>query len=140
MARFPLPHSYIGFQPAKTGGKVDYPGRATGIHHIALWARSRREIDTFYRDFLLKNAVPVSDSPAEYAVYAPGYYAVFFDDPINGIHWELAYTPRLPTPAALLRWIRALRAAAAEHPEWTRSIARQAMRRLPARNRADADM
>jgi catechol 2,3-dioxygenase-like lactoylglutathione lyase family enzyme len=35
MARFPIPHSYIGIQPAKSGGKVDYPGRVTGIHHIA---------------------------------------------------------------------------------------------------------
>jgi hypothetical protein len=52
---------------------VDYPNRAVGIHHIALWARSRKEVDAFHRRFLLKNAIPVSDPPAEYTVYAPGY-------------------------------------------------------------------
>lgn len=135
MARFPIPHSYIGIQPAKAGEPVDYAGRATGIHHIALWAKNRKEVDRFHQDFLVKSGIPVSDAPAEYAVYSPGYYAVFFDDPINGIHWELAHTPCIPSPASYLRWIRALQNIARGHPEWTRSVARQAMRTLPLRDR-----
>lgn len=78
MARFPLPHSYIGIQPARSGGKVDHGQRATGIHHIALWAKNRREVDAFHTAFLVASGIPVTDAPAEYPVYAPGYYAVFF--------------------------------------------------------------
>jgi catechol 2,3-dioxygenase-like lactoylglutathione lyase family enzyme len=134
MARFPVPHSYIGFQPANAGGKLRPEDHATGIHHIALWAKSRAEVDAFHKDFLLRNAVPVTDAPAEYAIYAPGYYAVFFDDPINGIHWELAYTPRIPSPFAYLRWTRAMKEAGKQHPEWKRSVVAEAMRKLPPRS------
>lgn len=110
MARFPFPHSYIGFQPAKTGSKLNHVARATGIHHVALWAKNRHEVDAFYQDFLLKNALPVTDKPMEYAIYTPGYYAVFFDDPINGIHWELAHIPKLPSIGAWRRFLKAMRA------------------------------
>jgi catechol 2,3-dioxygenase-like lactoylglutathione lyase family enzyme len=133
MARFPIPHSYIGIQPAKTGDELHHEAHAVGIHHVALWAKRRAEVDDFYRGFLLKNSVRVTDAPAEYAVYAPGYYAVFFDDPINGIHWELAHTPRIPSPFAYLRWARALRDSAKSHPEWKSSPIAEAMRELPGR-------
>ncbi|EJW10284.1 hypothetical protein A33M_0221 [Rhodovulum sp. PH10] len=134
MARFPLPHSYVGIQPAKSGEKLDHAARSTGIHHVALWARSRGEVSAFYRDFLLAKNIPVTDPPAEYPIYAPGYVAVFFDDPINGIHWELAHTPKIPSPAAYLRWKRALDAAAKNHPEWGTSFVAAAMRTLPGRD------
>lgn len=133
MARFPVPHSYIGIQPARSGGKLDHDTRATGIHHIALWAKNRKEVDAFHTDFLVRNGIVVTDSPQDYAVYAPGYYAVFFDDPINGIHWELAHTPRIPSLAAYLRWIRALNKAAKDHPEWKRWPVKEAMRVLPSK-------
>jgi hypothetical protein len=136
MARFPIPHSYIGIQPARTGGKLDHAARATGIHHIALWARNRGEVDAFHDEFLLKDGIAVTDAPMEYTIYAPGYYAVFFDDPINGIHWELAHTPRIPSPAAYLRWRRAMKDVARQHPEWTRGFMREAMRTLPGREGA----
>ena len=48
-------------------------------------------------------------APTEYPEYTPGYYAVFFDDPINGIQWELARLPTVPSPAAMWRTWRALR-------------------------------
>jgi catechol 2,3-dioxygenase-like lactoylglutathione lyase family enzyme len=134
VARFPIPHSYIGIQPAKSGGKLRHAARATGIHHIALWAKNRQEVDAFHRAFLRANDVTVTDAPAEYAIYAPGYYAVFFDDPINGIHWELAHTPRVPLPAAFMRWRRAMKSAALDHPEWKRGMIGEAMRTLPGRD------
>jgi hypothetical protein len=56
-----IPHSYIGIQPAKTSTKLDHGARATGIHHVAIWAKSRREIDLFYKEFLLKNTLKVTD-------------------------------------------------------------------------------
>lgn len=133
MARFPAPHSYIGIQPARTGEKLDHAARAVGIHHIALWARNRREIDAFHRDFLLPEGLSVTDPPAAYDVYAPGYYAVFFDDPINGIHWELAHTPKLPTPGQILRFRRALDEATAGRTDLPGGVGKNFMRSLPGR-------
>jgi catechol 2,3-dioxygenase-like lactoylglutathione lyase family enzyme len=133
VARFPTPHSYIGIQPARSGARLDRAARPVGIHHIALWAKSRKEIDAFYLGFLVANNVSVTDAPAEYRIYFPGYYAVFFDDPINGIHWELAYTPRIPSPLAYVRWLHALKAVAKNHPQWKSSPTTEAMRTLPGR-------
>ena len=133
MARFPLPHSYIGFQPSHSGEKLDREARAVGIHHIALWAKNRREVDAFHRDFLVPGGLDVTDIPQEYSAYAPGYYAVFFDDPINGIHWELAHIPRLPGLGALRRFRTAMRDAAKTHPEWTAPPEKLAFRDLPGR-------
>ncbi|MCP1199060.1 VOC family protein [Notoacmeibacter sp. MSK16QG-6] len=133
MARFPIPHSYIGFQPAQSGEKLDHSARSTGIHHVALWAKSRREVDRFHRDFLVPQDIPVTEAPAAYDIYAPGYYAVFFDDPINGIHWELAHIPRIAGPSAWLRFGRAVRQAEAAHPDWPQSMAKMAARDLPGK-------
>jgi catechol 2,3-dioxygenase-like lactoylglutathione lyase family enzyme len=135
MARFPFPHSYIGIQPARSGKRLNPADQATGIHHVALWARSRREVDEFHAGFLLPNQVPVTDPPSEYPVYTPGYYAVFFDDPITGIHFELSHTPFLPSPSSVLRWLRALQHARTEHPEWKSAPWKEAMRQLPPRER-----
>jgi catechol 2,3-dioxygenase-like lactoylglutathione lyase family enzyme len=132
MARFPLPHSYVGIQPAAQGGKLNHENHATGIHHIALWARNRREIDRFYREFLLKEGITVTDRPKEYPVYAPGYYAVFFVDP-TGIRWELAHTPRIPMPWEILRTLRMAKELRKQHPEWKHHPAKEMMRALPSR-------
>lgn len=131
MARFPAPHSYIGIQPADSGEKLRHVDQAVGINHIALWSRGRREIDRFHAEFLTARRIPVTDPPAEHPTYSPGYYAVFFDDPINGIHWELASTPVIPSPRSTWRWWRELSRIGSVHPEWTRSAPRQAMRSLP---------
>jgi catechol 2,3-dioxygenase-like lactoylglutathione lyase family enzyme len=132
MARFPVPHSYIGIQPACAGERLRHESHATGIHHIALWARSRKEVDEFYKQFLLREGITVTDAPDEYPIYAPGYYAVFFVDP-TGIRWELAYTPRIPMPWDILKTWRVARELRREHPEWKRHPAREMMRTLPTR-------
>lgn len=134
MARFPLFHSYIGIQPAQSGDRLDHQARATGIHHVALWARNRREIDAFHRDFLVGNGIEVTDAPAEYPEYTPGYYAVFFNDPITGIHFELSHTPAIPSWFAYRRWIDALKAVWTRNPQWRRPPWREAMRRLPSKH------
>jgi catechol 2,3-dioxygenase-like lactoylglutathione lyase family enzyme len=135
MARFPFFHSYIGIQPAETGKKLNHKDQSTGIHHIALWARSRREVDDFYKEFLIRNNIEVTDTPADYPTYSPGYYAVFFNDPITGIHFELSYTPLLPSISSYLRWIRTLKTIWKAHPEWKSPPWKESMRSLPSRNR-----
>lgn len=132
-ARLPFFHSYIGIQPAKTGTKLNPDDHATGIHHIALWARSRKEVDRFYEEFLLRNNVEVTETPADYPVYSPGYYAVFFNDPYTGIHFELSYTPVLPSPPSLFSWFRLLKATWKQHPEWEQPPWKEAIRKLPSR-------
>ena len=132
MARFPLPHSYIGIQPARAGHALDHREQATGIHHIAIWARRRRAVDRFYREFLLEDGVTVTEPPAKYPIYAPGYYAVFFLDP-TGIRWELAHTPRLPMPWEVLKTLRLARELKQTHPEWRHHPAKEMMRSLPSR-------
>lgn len=133
MARFPFFHSYIGIQPAKTGSKLIHAERSTGIHHIALWARNRKEVDDFYEQFLLKNNINVTDAPAEYPTYTPGYYAVFFDDPITGIHFELSHTPMLPSLSNYLGWLGTLKDIWKRHPEWKAPPWKEAMRKLASR-------
>lgn len=134
LARFPFFHSYIGIQPARSGGKLRAEEQATGIHHIALWARNRGQVDAFHEDFLLRNRVEVTEPPAEYPEYAPGYYAVFFNDPITGIHFELAYTPLIPSPRAYLKWIKVLKGIWKNHPEWKSPPWKQAFRKLPSKS------
>jgi catechol 2,3-dioxygenase-like lactoylglutathione lyase family enzyme len=133
MARFPFFHSYIGIQPAKTGEKLNHNNHSTGIHHIALWAKSRKEVDDFYSQFLLKNNIEVTDAPSEYPTYTPGYYAVFFNDPFTGIHFELSFTPLLPSLSTYMRWRNALKAVWAKHPEWKSPPWKKAMRKLKSR-------
>ena len=134
--RYVNPHSYIGIQPARTGGKLTHSDQAVGINHIALWARSRKEIDRFHREFLITRDVPVTDEPKEYPQYWPGYYGVFFDDPINGIHWELCWVPKVPTPRQVWSFYRALRAFARSRPDLANTVPGvtwQATRTLPSR-------
>ena len=133
MARFPFFHSYIGIQPAKTGNKLDPAAHATGIHHIALWARSRKEVDDFYTTFLLQNHIEVTDKPTDYPTYTPGYYAVFFNDPITGIHFELSYTPLIPSFKSYFQWLNILKKIWKKHPEWKNPPWKEAMRKLPSK-------
>lgn len=62
-----------------------------GLHHIALKARTRDDVDDFYR-WLVEERVEVLDPPAEYPQYGPAYYAVFFADP-DGMKFELVHFP-----------------------------------------------
>ncbi|WP_163833137.1 VOC family protein [Spartinivicinus ruber] len=126
VARYPFPHSYIGIQPAEAGAKLTPNEHATGIHHIALWGKGKKEINQFYDEFLLKEGVTVTDTPAEYPIYAPGYYAVFFTDP-TGIRWELAHIPSIPTPWSILKTLKALKQKGKNHP------AKEMIRNLPSK-------
>ena len=136
MTRYVNPHSYIGIQPAITGAKLTHAEQAVGVNHIALWARSRKEVDRFHRDFLVTGDILVTDAPQEYPQYWPGYYAVFFDDPINGIHWELAWVPKVPKPLQVWSSYKALRVFARASSDLANTVpglSWQARRTLPSR-------
>ena len=124
-----LPHSYIGIQPAKSNKQYKFDECEPGINHIALKGKSRKEIDRFYKEFLLKENVEVLYDPSEY-FYTPGYYAVFFLDP-SGIKWELAHFPLIPTPWAIYKWNKQLKQEREKHPEWKRHPFFESMRKLP---------
>ncbi|HKF30151.1 MAG TPA: VOC family protein [Candidatus Binataceae bacterium] len=62
-----------------------------GLHHLALKARTRQQVDQFYR-FLHSERITVLDAPAEYPQYGKGYYAVFFADP-DGLKLEVVHFP-----------------------------------------------
>ena len=62
-----------------------------GLHHLALRARSRTDIDAFH-NFLVNEKITVLDTPAEYPHYGENYYAVFFADP-DGMKLELVHYP-----------------------------------------------
>ncbi len=130
LAGRPLSHSSIGIQPAKHDQPLNHEERAPGIHHIALWARSKREVDKFYQQFLLRDQGSVTDPPAAYPHYAPGYYAVFFLDP-SGIRWELAHVPKIPMPWEIYQSFKILKELTKQHPEWKRHPFFEAWRTLP---------
>ena len=62
-----------------------------GLHHLALRARSRADVDAFH-DFLVRERIEVLDAPAEYPQYGENYYAVFFADP-ERMKLELVHNP-----------------------------------------------
>ena len=129
---FPFIHSYIGIQPAENEECIEYQKHRTGIHHIALWARGKREVDVFYEKFLLPEGIEVTDTPAEYPYYAPGYYAVCFLDP-TGIRWELAFIPRLPGLGSIIRFFRAFQEMKEKYPHLKDRSWKDALRKLPGK-------
>ncbi|BAT60438.1 hypothetical protein GJW-30_1_02981 [Variibacter gotjawalensis] len=65
-----------------------------GFHHLAFSLESREAIDSLY-DVLIGYAIRVLDDPAEYPHYAPGYYAVYFEDG-DGMKFEAVHMPVIP--------------------------------------------
>jgi glyoxylase I family protein len=68
---------------------------APGFHHCAFDVDSRGDVDGLHR-LLQKNDITVLDAPAEYPQYAPGYYAVYFED-ADGLKFEVVHMPEIPT-------------------------------------------
>jgi catechol 2,3-dioxygenase-like lactoylglutathione lyase family enzyme len=63
---------------------------APGLDHLALHAASRADVDELHA-VLVAAGVIVAEPPREYD-YAPGYYAVAFDDP-DGVRLEVVHDP-----------------------------------------------
>jgi catechol 2,3-dioxygenase-like lactoylglutathione lyase family enzyme len=85
----------IALQAARAEKKgAGHDRHAPGLHHVAFRASSRSDVDRLHA--LLKEiGAHVLDPPAEYARYAPGYYAVFFADP-DGLKLEFVHMPTPP--------------------------------------------
>lgn len=64
---------------------------SSGLHHLALRARSRADVDALHAKLIAFGAA-ILDAPKEYPDYGKGYYAVFFADP-DGMKLEYAFTP-----------------------------------------------
>ena len=59
---------------------------------------------------------------------------MFFDDPINGIHWELAWVPKVPAPRHVWSFYRAIRSFAKSRSDLANTVVGvtwQARRALP---------
>lgn len=67
---------------------------APGYHHCALSVDSRADVDAMYQ-LLLAQGIRVLEAPAEHAHYAPGYYAVYFED-FDGLKFEVVHMPAIP--------------------------------------------
>jgi catechol 2,3-dioxygenase-like lactoylglutathione lyase family enzyme len=67
--------------------------KAIGLNHLAFRVSRKEAVDVFYNDYLKPNRLTVLyGGPKAYPEYAPGYYAVFFEDP-DRIKLEVVYNP-----------------------------------------------
>lgn len=64
-----------------------------GLNHVAFRVPARADVDRFSREFLGRRGLPaLYDTPREFPEYAPGYYAVFFEDP-DRVKLEVVHLP-----------------------------------------------
>lgn len=85
-------HMNVGLRAAATEHRdTPFTRARAGLHHLALRARSRSDVDRLHA-FLVREGITVLDPPAEYPQYGPGYYAVFFTDP-DGLKLEVVHFP-----------------------------------------------
>ena len=76
------PHAAAGFHRKRPG-----------LNHLAFRVPTRADVDRFRREFLAPHGLaPLYDTPREFPEYAPGYYAVFFEDP-DRVKLEVVHLP-----------------------------------------------
>ena len=87
--------NYLCFTITEQKYKQDgFHRKRTGLNHVALQVSSAEEVDVFVSKFLEpKGITPLYGGAAKaYPEYAPGYYAVFFED-LDRIKVEVAHEP-----------------------------------------------
>lgn len=68
--------------------------KRTGLNHIALQVQAAEQVNIFVSEFLEpKGITPLYDGAKPYPEYAPGYYAVFFED-LDRVKVEVVYEPQ----------------------------------------------
>jgi catechol 2,3-dioxygenase-like lactoylglutathione lyase family enzyme len=84
-------NAHLSFAIRPAAADAEFDRYQVGLHHLAFRAKSRAAIDEFHR-FLVREHLPILDTPAEYPQYGPNYYAIFFGDP-DGMKLELVHFP-----------------------------------------------
>lgn len=78
-------------EPTQAG--AGFHRKRTGLNHVAFRVEQREDVDRFHREFLDARGVPtLYDTPRDFPEYAPGYYAVFFEDP-DRLKLEVVHVP-----------------------------------------------
>ena len=86
---------FIGAEAAHA--PAGFHRKRTGLNHLAFSVARREDVDRFAAEFLAPRRIAaLYDTPREFPEYAPGYYAVFFEDP-DRVKLEVAH---VPAPAA----------------------------------------
>jgi catechol 2,3-dioxygenase-like lactoylglutathione lyase family enzyme len=76
------PHAAAGFHRKRAG-----------LNHLAFRVERREDVDRFAAEFLAARGIAaLYDTPREFPEYAPGYYAVFFEDP-DRVKLEVVHVP-----------------------------------------------
>lgn len=87
-------HTFLCFSTTKRRhNEQPFHRKNTGLNHIAFSVASKDDVDIFVREYLEPRGIAkLYDGAKEYD-YAPGYYAVYFEDP-DRIKIEVAYNGR----------------------------------------------
>ena len=85
------PGTSVGVRPTQSPRPAPYDRYEVGLHHLALEAVSRAQVDERHV-WVRGQQVEIESAPKEYA-YSLGYYAFFFYDP-DGIKLEIVHVPR----------------------------------------------
>jgi catechol 2,3-dioxygenase-like lactoylglutathione lyase family enzyme len=68
----------------------------TGLNHLAFRVERREDVDRFRDEFLAPRGLgTLYGTPREFPEYAPGYYAVFFED-ADRLKLEVVHVPPRP--------------------------------------------
>ena len=84
-------HTFLCFTTTKPDyQQPPFHRKHTGLNHIAFTVASKQMVDQFVAEFIEARNMPMLyGGPKEYD-YAPGYYAVYFEDP-DRIKIEVAF-------------------------------------------------
>ena len=67
--------------------------KGTGLNHLAFRVERREEVDRFRDEFMAPRGIAsLYGTPREFPEYAPGYYAVFFED-ADRVKLEVVHVP-----------------------------------------------
>ncbi len=85
-------HSFLCFSTTKPGYQnPPFHRKHTGLNHVAFSVASHEEVDRFVKEYLEPRGISALYGGPKAYDYAPGYYAVYFEDP-DRIKIEVAFT------------------------------------------------
>lgn len=84
-------HAYLCVNTTPVEHAAGFHRRRTGLNHVALRVGTPERVDAFVQSWLVpRGLTPLYGGAREYPEYAPGYYAVYFEDP-DRIKIEVVY-------------------------------------------------